>query len=293
VSEATSSPPAQDVQGPAETSKKSRRRRGGKESAPPEQVSNTEAASDTRARVAGGSNRTEITVTAFDFLGGSYALTTRARRIALVVLLLLGVVLGYLVVSTLGTMSSASSAEAEAEQWKQRETEVLASFGQATGINVDQRLAIKRQQDLEEALDLVAASQFDLPSAVAAVNSVVVPGARPVEFRLGYLASTANDLSTLDPAKGAPVEVLAAAQGYLEGVEWAAGVSSLPGLYDAQAFPDGAQAVQVTGFVPLGIPPSVLVQRWADLGITYEPPRDPVQPTAPASAKKAAEESAE
>jgi len=203
--------------------------------------------------------------------------------------LFLGLVLGYLVVSTLGTMSEASSSEAEAEQWEQRETEVLASFGQAAGINVDQRLAIRRQQDLEESLTLVAASQFDLPSAVASVGSVVVPGARPVEFRLGYLASSASDLSTLDPAKGAPLELLASAQGYLEGVEWAASVSALPGLYDPQAFPDGAQAVRVTAFVPLGVPPDVLVQRLASQGIVYEAPRDPVQPTAPESAKKASE----
>lgn len=293
MSETTSSPPAEAVQDSQEPEKKSRRRRGGRGNTPPEQVSNAEAASATRARVSGGSNRTEITVTAFDFLGGSYALTTRARRIALVVMLLLGVALGYLVVSTMSTLSAASSAEAEAEQWKQRESQVLASFGEATGINVDQRLAIERQQDLEESLVLIAAGQFDLPATISSVNSVVVPGARPVDFKLGFLAVSGKDATSLDPAKGAPLEVLASAQGYLEGVEWAAGISALPGLYDAQAFPNGAEAVQISAFVPLGVPPSVLIDRLASQGIVYEAPAEPVQASAPTPPKKDAAASAE
>lgn len=279
---------------PDPANKKGRGRRAGRgrsKDAAPEEVSNAQGAAATRARVAGGSsNRTEITITSFDFLGGAYALATRARRIALVFLLLLGVLLGYMVMSVVSTMSAASSAEAEAEQWKQRETEVIASFGQAAGINVDQRLAIERQQALEEALVTIAAGQFDLSSAMGELNTVVVPGAAPVEFRAGFLAVTANELSTLDPAKGAPAEVLAAADGYLQGVEWAAGVAALPGFYDSQAFPEGAQAVLITSFIPLGTPPAVLVQRLADLGIVYETPREPMQATAPESAKKAASE---
>ena len=239
-----------------------------------------------------GSNRTEIPVTSFDFLAGAYGLTARARRAMYAVIGVLGLLLAYMLVSVVSTAATASSMESEAEQWKQREAQVIASFGQAAGINVDQRLAIERRKALEESLVTIASGQFDMEAALAEVNSVVVPGASAVEFRAGFLASSADDLTTLDPAKGAPVEVLGESDGYLPGVEWAAGVAALPGFYDGQGIPDGATTVLVTAYLPLGTPPAVLVQRLADQGIVYVAPKAPVQVTAPESAKKKSAEDA-
>lgn len=115
----------------------------------------------TEAAAPGLANRREIPLSSFDFLGGAYAATKRARTIALGVLALLAIACLYKASSAVFTGFDVSAVRAEVVSLESEQRAKIDEFGETID-GADLQVLLERDAAIASALNTVTKRQGDL-----------------------------------------------------------------------------------------------------------------------------------
>ena len=221
------------------------------------------------------SNRRDIPIASFDFTDGAFAKSRKTRLLSLIILGLAILVLIFTIFRATGNFAKASSNNARSEQLKDTGDTIVAEYSTFSDKGTDTMALVSKYNATTSALSTVAYGQADVEKFFTEILSYSGP-----ELAIATMEYNPK-ISDGTYEKNQPsVKVRIAVNGTSIGavLEFVTKVTSMDLLTNVTATRSGLSAL-VSGDILVNNPPTLLIEKLADLGIRYNKEGQVLTPT--------------
>lgn len=213
------------------------------------------------------SNRRDIPTACFDFTGGAYSKSRRARLISFILLCATILVLAFVVYLSVNKFSNASSNNSRAEQLKDTSDTMIAEYATFSSEGTDAMDLVTKYNSATSSLTAVAYDQTDVHKLITDTMALSSPELNVTNLEYNPLKPYTGDEAAEKPSVEIKITVTGTSIGAI--LEFMTRLSAQGTLTNITSTRSGLTAI-VSAELLKNNPPTSLVDKLSDLGIRYD-----------------------
>lgn len=230
-------------------------------------TSNKVGAKDKKTSKVVASNRRDIPIASFDFTNGAFAKSRKARLLSLIILGLTVLALIFTIYRALGNFAEASSNNSRSKQLRDTGDTIVSEYSTFSDKGTDTMALVSKYNATTSALSAVAYGQADVEKFFTEILNYSGPELTIASMEYNHNPKTDNGTYKKNQAS---VKVQITVNGTSIGavLEFITKVTSMELLTNVTTTRSSLSSV-IAGDILVNNPPTILIEKLADLGIRY------------------------
>lgn len=213
------------------------------------------------------SNRRDIPTACFDFTGGAYSKSRRARLVSFVLLCVAVLALAFTVYLAVSKFAKSSSNNSRSEQLKNTSETMIAEYATFSSEGTNAMDLVNKYNSATSSLSAVAYKQTDIHKFLVDTLAFSGPELKVTSLEYNPLKPYTGDKVEEKPSVEVKITVTATSIGAI--LEFMTRISSLGTLTNITSTRSGLTSI-VSGELLMNNPPASLVDKLSDMGIRYD-----------------------